>query len=76
MNKPSESHDVLELVALVKAMIDYWKEIARRNFAKAYPEAKANEFERQWPKALANFFLAETIRVAKSLGKLSERRNN
>jgi hypothetical protein len=57
-------------------MIEYWKEIARSNFVKAYPQAEPSEFERRWPKALENFLLAETVRVAKSLGTLSENRNN
>jgi hypothetical protein len=76
MNEPTKSRDVLALIALVNAMIEYWKEIARRNFAKAHPQADQGEFEQHWPKALANFFLAETVRVAKLLKKLSENRNN
>jgi len=76
MNEPTESRDVLALIALVNAMIEYWKEIARSNFAKAHPQAEPSEFERHWPKALANFFLGETVRVAKSLNTLSENRNN
>ena len=76
MRKPNKSRDVLALIALVNAMIEYWKEIARRNFVKAHPQAEPSEFERHWPKALANFLLAETIRIAKALSKLSENRNN
>jgi len=64
MNDPNKSRDVSALIALVNAMIEYWKEIARRNFAKAHPQADPSEFELHWPKALANFLLAETIRVA------------
>ena len=52
-----------------------WKEITRRNLVKAHPQAEPSEFERRWPKALANFLLAETVRVAKSLSALSENRN-
>jgi hypothetical protein len=76
MNEPTKSRDVSALIALVNAMIEYWKEIARRNFVKAHPQAEPTEFERHWPKALANFFLAETVRVAKSLNTLSKNRNN
>jgi len=76
MHEPNKSRDVLALIALVNEMIEYWKEIARRNFAKAHPQADPSEFERHWPKALANFLLAETVRVAKSLSTLSENRNN
>ena len=76
MIEPNKPRDVSDLIALVNAMIEYWKEIARRNFVKAYPQADPGEFERRWPKALANFLLAETIRVAKSLSALSKNRNN
>ena len=76
MNEPTESRNVLALIALVNAMIEYWKVIARRNFAKAHPQADQSEFEQRWPKTLANFLLAETVRVAKSLSALSENRNN
>jgi hypothetical protein len=76
MNEPTKSRDVLALIALVNEMVEYWKEIARRNFVKAHPQAEPGEFERHWPKALANFLLAETVRIAKSLRTLSENRNN
>jgi hypothetical protein len=76
MNEPNKSRDVSALIASVNAMVEYWKEIARRNFVKAHPHAEPAEFERQWPKALANFLLAETVRVAKALRTLSKRRNN
>ncbi len=76
MIEPNKSRDVSSLIALVNAMIEYWKEIARRNFVKAHPQAEPSEFERHWPKALENFLLAETIRVAKSLSALSENCNN
>jgi len=76
MIEPNKPRDVSDLIALVNAMIEYWKEIARRNFIKAHPRAEPSEFERRWPKALANFLLAETIRVAKLLNTLSKNRNN
>ena len=76
MDEPNKSRDVSALIALVNAMIEYWKEIARRNFVKAHPQADPSEFGRHWPKALANFFLAETVPVAKSQSALSENRNN
>ncbi len=76
MIEPNKSRDVSALIALVNAMIEYWKEIARRNFVKAHPQAEPSEFERHWPKALENFLLAESIRVAKSLSALSENCNN
>lgn len=76
MNEPDKSRDVSALIVLVNARIERWKEIARRNFAIAHPHADLSEFERHWPKALENFLLAETIRVAKLLSALSENRNN
>jgi len=76
MHEPNKSRDVSALIASVNAMIEYWKEIARRNFVKAHPQAEPSEFERHWPKALANFLLAETVRVAKALRTLSKNRNN
>ena len=76
MDEPNKSRDVSVLNTLVNEMIEYWKEIARTNFVKAYPQADPSEFEQRWPKALENFLLAETIRVAKLLSALSENRNN
>jgi len=46
MNESNKSRDVSPLIALANAMIEYWKEIARRNFVKAYPQAEPAEFER------------------------------
>jgi hypothetical protein len=76
MNEPSKFRGVLALIGLVNAMIEYWKGIARSNFVKAHPQAEPTVFERHWPKALANFLLAETVRVEKALRPLSENRNN
>jgi hypothetical protein len=76
MREPNNSRDVSALIALVNAIIEYWKEIARSNFVKAHPQAEPTEFARHWPKVLENFLLAETVRVAKSLSALSESRNN
>ncbi|HKR59738.1 MAG TPA: hypothetical protein VJS64_08375 [Pyrinomonadaceae bacterium] len=63
MNEPKKTRDISALIALVNAMIEYWKEIARRNFVNAHPQADPSEFERHWPKALSNFLLAETVRT-------------
>jgi hypothetical protein len=68
--------DPSELVALVNDMVAYWKEIARRNFANAYPNSEPGDFEQRWPRTLPNFFLTETVRTAKALNSLSEGRNN
>jgi hypothetical protein len=74
--KPSRPGDISELNALIREIVAYWKEIARRNFFKAHPDSTLSEFDQAWPKALANFFLAETIRVANALRSLSEGREN
>jgi hypothetical protein len=65
-----------ELIALVNEMIADWKEIARKNFSNSYPDSEPGDFEQSWPRTLTNFFLAETVRVAKALNSLSEGRNN
>jgi len=67
MKKPNPSRSVSELIALVDSMIAYWKSIAESNFKKANPNSDLAEFERVWPKVLNNFFLAETVRMAKQL---------
>ena len=67
MKNPNSSRNVSDLVAIVDAMIAYWKSIAESNFKKANPNSDSAEFERVWPKVLNNFFLAETIRTAKLL---------
>lgn len=71
----NKSRDVSELIALMNEITEYWKEIARRQFdAGRYSDE--GDFDQMWPKTLANFFLAETVRVAKSLSPLSQNRNN
>jgi hypothetical protein len=74
--KPNQPRDISELNALIREIVAYWKEIARRNFFKSHPDSTTGEFEQAWPKALANFFLAETIRVANALRSLSGNREN
>ena len=56
MKKHKPSRSVSDLVALVDAMIAYWKSIAESNFKKANPNSDSAEFERVWPKVLNNFF--------------------
>lgn len=73
--KPTERRQVTDLLALIDQIIAYWKEIGRRIF-EAMPDADPKVFEQEWPKTLENFFLAETIRVAKRLRFLSEGRDN
>ena len=77
MKKPKPSRIVSDRIALVDAMIAYWKSIAEVNFKQTYPDADLAEFERVWPNVLDNFFLAETVRAAKRLRAFSpEGRDN
>jgi hypothetical protein len=63
------------LMALVKEIIAYWKEMGRQHFA-SHPATGPDAFEQYWPQLLENFFLAETVRVAKALRILSDGRDN
>jgi hypothetical protein len=74
--KSNKQYEHSALFALVNAMIEYWKEIARRNFVKSYPHSDPGEFEQNWPKILASFLLAQTVRTAKALSALSDGRDN
>ncbi len=76
MKKPKPSRSVSDRVALVDAMIAYWKSIAEVNFKQTNPDSDLAEFKRVWPKSLYNFFLAETIRTANALRHLSRGREN
>lgn len=73
--EPLKPPEPAEMVALVREIIRRWKLTARRHFA-AYPPEDQSTFEQHWPKVLANFFLSETVRVAKALDVLSEGRRN
>jgi hypothetical protein len=76
MKKPNQQRDVSDLLALINLRTQYWKEIAWVNFLKIHPEGDRSEFEKRWPTVLTNFFLVETIRVAKRLQVLNENRLN
>jgi hypothetical protein len=72
---PARRPDIADLTALVEEIIAYWKELGRTRFY-AQPGADPDEFERLWPRILENFFLAETVRVAKKLRFLLRGRDN
>jgi hypothetical protein len=72
---PAMRPDIADLTALVEEIIGYWKELGRRRFY-AQPDVDPDDFERLWPRILENFFLAETVRVAKKLRFLSQGRVN
>ncbi len=73
--EPLKPPDPAEMIALIREVIRHWKLTARRHFA-AHPPEDQSTFEQHWPKVLANFFLVETVRVAKALDVLSEGRRN
>lgn len=68
--------DPSELIALIDEIVAYWKGIAFRSFTRIDPDSALDDFESRWPKILANFFLAETMRTAKALRVLSDGRLN
>jgi len=72
---PARTPDIADLTALVEEIVAYWKELGRTRFY-AQQGADPDAFERLWPHMLENFFLAETVRVAKKLRFLSRGRDN
>ena len=72
---PNRTPDTADLMALVEEIIADWKELARKRF-NSHPGVDPDAFERLWPQILDNFFLAETVRVAKKLHFLSQGRDN
>ncbi|HKQ93858.1 MAG TPA: hypothetical protein VJZ77_24575 [Blastocatellia bacterium] len=72
---PARTPDTADLVALVDEIVAYWKELGRTRFY-AQQGVDPDAFERLWPQILDNFFLAETVRVAKKLRFLSRGRDN
>jgi len=73
MKKPKPPRCVSDRIALVDAMIAYWKSIAALSIKQTNPNSDLVEFERVWPKVLNNFFLAETVRTTKLLRAFSPR---
>jgi hypothetical protein len=71
----ARKRDTADLAALVEEIIAYWKELARKRFH-SHPGVDPDAFERLWPQILDNFFLAETVRVARKLRFLSRGRDN
>ena len=75
-NPISNERHISERIAIVNSIIARWKDLARRNFINTHPILNLDDFEQHWPQVLANFFLAETIRVARALELLSDDRDN
>jgi hypothetical protein len=72
---PTKPPNIADLIAFVEEVVAVWKDIGRQNFV-AHPDADPDAFERQWPQLQENFFIAETVRVAKGLRLLAEDRDN
>ena len=49
MKKPKHPRSVSDRIALVDAMIGYWKSIAEMSFKQTNPNSDLAEFERVWP---------------------------
>jgi hypothetical protein len=71
----ARKRDTAELAALVEEIIAYWKELARKRFY-SHQGVDPDAFEQLWPQILDNFFLAETVRVARKLRFLSQGPDN
>jgi hypothetical protein len=72
---PTKPPDIADLMTLIEEITQHWKEMGRKRFD-ADPDVDPDDFERLWPQMLENFFLAETVRVAKKLRFLSWGRDN
>ena len=73
--RPKRPRDISDVLALINIKVSLWKRLARRRFEAGEINDQA-VFESQWPQILTNFFYAETTRVSRALGWLSENRNN
>lgn len=73
--KPQRPQDISVALTIINAKVSRWKGIAHRRF-NAGEIADQAIFESHWPQILTNCLYAETARVARALGFLSEDRNN
>jgi hypothetical protein len=67
--------DLSTALTFINLKVMEWKRLTRRRF-EARGVNNPEAFESLWPSILTNFFYAETERVSRSLGFLSEDRNN
>jgi hypothetical protein len=58
-------------MARLNARIEEWRDLAQRLF-NAPPSIDQDTFEKEWPEILTNFFLSETVRVARALKPIFE----
>jgi hypothetical protein len=73
--RPKRRLDISAALKIINITISRWKGLARRRFEAGEITDQA-VFESHWPQILTNFFYAETARVSRALGWLSEDRNN
>jgi hypothetical protein len=73
--RPKRPRDISAALTLINIKVSVWKRLARRRFETG-DIADLAVFESHWPQILTNFFYAETARVSRALGWLSEDRNN
>lgn len=71
MSKAKSSREASDLTALVNEIVEHWKSVAEGILKEVYPFSERDEFEQNWAKTLDNFFLAETVRAAKSLRSMT-----
>ena len=74
-HKPKRPRDISTALTLINIKVSVWKRLARRRFETGDITDLA-VFESHWPQILTNFFYAETVRISRALGWLSEDRNN
>jgi hypothetical protein len=67
--------DLSAALTFINIKVLGWKRLSRRRFETSEIHDQA-AFESLWPQILTNFFYAETERVSRALGFLSEDRNN
>jgi hypothetical protein len=73
--RPKRPRDISAALTLINIKVSVWKRLARRRFETGDITDLA-VFESHWPQILTNFFYAETVRISRALGWLSEDRNN
>jgi hypothetical protein len=74
-HKSKRPRDISAALTIIDIKVSRWRGLARRRF-EAGEITDHTVFESLWPQILTNFFYAETARVLRALGWLSEDRNN
>jgi hypothetical protein len=74
-HKPKRPRDISAALTIINIKVSRWRGLARQRFEAGEITDQA-VFESYWLNILTNFFYAETVRVSRALGLLSEDRNN